>query len=212
MEFNLEKDLKDALVKLRAESKERKFDQTVDLIVNLQKFDVRKNSINSVVTVPNKIKDKKVCAFLEVKSNLVDTITKEEFKKYTDKKSLKNLVKRYDFFMAQASVMPAVATTFGRFLGPSGKMPSPQLGILVNADEKSINEVKSKVNNSIKVKTKETSFKTAIGKTSMKDEEIIGNILTLYNVMIKELPRDKENIRNVEIKFTMSKPIKIRIR
>ncbi|MDO8467733.1 MAG: hypothetical protein Q7S56_02190 [Nanoarchaeota archaeon] len=211
-EISIEHKLKDALSKLRSDSKERKFDQTIDLIVNLQKFDIRKNSINSVVGIPNKIKDKKICAFLDVKNSSVDTITKEEFKKYSDKKTLKNLVKKYDFFIAQASVMPAVATTFGRFLGPAGKMPSPQLGIIMNAEPKIIEEVKGKVNNSIKVRTKDTSFKTAIGKSSMKDEAIIENIIAIYNAMIKELPRDKENIKNLEIKFTMSKPIKIQVR
>ena len=43
----------------------------------------------------------------------------------------------------------------------------------------------------------------------MKDEEIIENIMTIYNAIIKELPRDKENIKNVELKFTMTKPQKI---
>jgi large subunit ribosomal protein L1 len=209
---SIEQQLAEGLVKLRAESKERKFNQTVDIIINLQKFDVRKSAINNVVSVPYKIKNKKICAFLEVQNAKVDTITKEKFKEFNDKKELKKLVNKYDFFMAQASLMPAVATTFGRYLGPAGKMPSPQLGIVMNADDKSIDEVKSKVNNSIKVRTKESSFKTAIGKQDMKNEEIVENAMALINFMIKELPRDKENIKNIELKFTMTKPIKIRIR
>jgi ribosomal protein L1 len=46
----------------------------------------------------------------------------------------------------------------------------------------------------------------------MKDEEIIENINTIYSEIIKILPRDKENIKNLEIKFTMSKPQKIKVR
>jgi large subunit ribosomal protein L1 len=135
-----------------------------------------------------------------------------DFKRYNNKNKLKSLVKKYDFFIAQAKLMPKVATTFGRVLGPAGKMPSPQLGILMNADEKSINDVKKKINTSIKVRVKEASVKLAVGKQSMKDEEIIENVQAVYKELIKALPRDKENIKNIELKFTMTKPIKINLR
>ena len=91
-------------------------------------------------------------------------------------------------------------------------MPSPQLGIIVNADEKTINELKNKINTSIKIKVKEPSIKLPIGKQSMKDEDIIENIISVYNTLLKSLPRNKENIKNVEIKFTMTKPHKIDIK
>jgi large subunit ribosomal protein L1 len=209
MEF--EEQLKNALVELR-KGKERKFDQTLDLIINLQKFNVKKNNVNIFVSVPYKIKEKKIGAFLEVKHKDVDTITADQFKKYKDKKELKKLVKKYDFFIAQASLMPKVATTFGRALGPAGKMPSPQMGIMMNVDDKIVNELKGKINNSIKIRTKEASIKLPIGKQSMKDEELIENISTIYNRILKELPREKENIKNVELKFTMTKPEKIQVR
>lgn len=207
----LKEQLKKALAELR-KGKERKFDQSADLIINLQKFDIKKNQVNLFVSVPHKIKDKKICAFLEVKNKNVDTITKTEFKKYSDKKELRKLVKKYDFFIAQASLMPLVATNFGRVLGPAGKMPSPQLGIIINADDKVIDELKSKINKSIKIRTKEASLKISVGKQSMKDEEIIENIITIYNAILKVLPREKDNIKNIEIKFTMTKPQKIKIR
>ena len=143
--MELKEQLKKALVELRKE-KQRKFDQTLDLIINLQKFDVKKNQLNFLITLPHKIKDKKIAGFLEVKNNNIDTITLEEFKKYTDKKKLKNLVNKYDFFIAQASLMPKVATTFGRVLGPAGKMPSPQLGIIMDVNDKTINDLKNALN------------------------------------------------------------------
>ena len=209
MEIN--KQLKEALGELR-KGKERKFSQTVDLIINLQKYSIKKNPINLFVSVPNKAKEKKIAGFLQSKSDFVDTIVLEDFKKYNDKNKLKNLVKKYDFFIAQGALMPKVATTFGRVLGPAGKMPSPQLGILLNADEKSISELKDKVNSSIKIRVKESSVKLPVGKENMKDEEIIENILAIYNELLKVLPREKENIKNIEVKFTMSKPVKIKIR
>ena len=209
--MEIEEQLKQALAELRKE-KERKFDQSLDLIINLQKFDIKKNQVNLFVSVPHKIKDKKICAFLEIKNPNVETITKSEFKKYSDKKELKKLTKNYDFFIAQASLMPLVASTFGRVLGPTGKMPSPQLGILMNVDDKAIKDLKNRINNSVKIKTKEPSIKVSIGKSSMKDEELIENIMTVYNALLKALSKEKENIRNIEIKFTMTKPQKIRIR
>lgn len=209
MEF--EEQLKQALIELRKNEK-RKFDQTADLIINLQKFDAKKNAVNIFVNVPFKVKDKKIGAFLETKNAKVETITPADFKDYADKKALKSLVNKYDFFIAQASVMPRVATAFGRVLGPAGKMPSPQLGILMDVNEKTVDEIKKKINSSVRIRVKESSIKLAIGKESMKDSEIVENVMAVYNTVIKSLPKDKENIKNVELKFTMTKPQKIKVR
>lgn len=209
MEFK--EKLKKALEESRS-GKERKFDQTVDLIINLQKYSHKKNPINLFITVPHKIKEKRIAAFFKVNSDLIDTIPEADFKKFKDKKKIKSLVKKYDFFIAQASVMPKVATTFGRVLGPVGKMPSPQLGIIIDVSEKLINELKKKINTSIKIRVKESSIKLSIGKQSMSDEDIIENIMSVFNEIVKALPRDKENIKNVEVKFTMTKPVKIQVK
>lgn len=209
--MEIKEQLEKVLLELR-KGKERKFDQTVDLIVNLQKFDIKKSQINLFVNVPYKIREKKVCAFFEGKNPKVDTVTPEQFKKYSDKKALKNLVNKYDFFIAQASVMPKVAATFGRVLGPAGKMPSPQLGILVNVTDKDIENIKSKINNSVKIKAKEASIKLPIGKQSMKDSEIIENVISVYNAILKVLPKEIDNVKNIELKFTMSAPKKIQVR
>jgi large subunit ribosomal protein L1 len=208
----LKEDLQKALTELRKE-KERKFDQTVDLIINLQKYDLKKNPVNLFVSVPHKIKDKKIAGFLETKNKNVETITPDQFKKYSDKKELKKATKKYDFFIAEAKLMPKVATTFGRVLGPAGKMPSPQMGIIMgNVNDQAINDLKNKINKGVKLKLKEASMKLAIGKVSMKDSDIIENAMTVYNALVKALPRDKENIKNIEIKFTMTKPKKIQIK
>lgn len=207
----LKEQLETALSELR-KVKERKFDQTADLIINLQKFDVKKSQVNVFVDVPFKVKDKKICAFFEGSHKGVDTITPDQFKKYSNKKDMKKIVKRYDFFIAQASVMPKVAATFGRVLGPAGKMPSPQMGILINVSDKDLEELKKKINNSVRVKVKEASIKLAIGKQSMKDSEIADNVLAIYNAVVKALPKGQDNIKNIEVKFTMTKPKKISIR
>jgi large subunit ribosomal protein L1 len=206
--MELKTELKKALEQLRKD-KERKFDQTVDLIINLQKFNVKRDTVNTFINLPHKVKNKKIAGFLETKHPNVETITLAEFKNYSNKTKLKNLVKKHDFFIAQASLMPKVATTFGRVLGPAGKMPSPQLGILMNVNDKDVAALKDKINKSIKIRAKEASIKLAVGKQSMKDDQIIENIMAVYNTMLKTLPKQKENIKHIAIKLTMTKPIKI---
>ena len=147
--------LNEALKKLREEAKERKFDQSVDLIINLKGINVKKDNITVVTEIPHKIKDKKVCGFLTKQSKLVKTITQPEFSKYKDKKALKDLVKDYDFFISVAPLMPKVATTFGKVLGPAGKMPSPQLGIITVENEDEIKKTLDKIAKSMKIRAKE---------------------------------------------------------
>jgi large subunit ribosomal protein L1 len=204
-------DLKPALGELRKNEK-RKFEQSVDLIINLKGIDTKKDNIATIVSIPNKIKDKKICGFFTKKSELVRTITNLDFPKYRDKKPLKALVKEFDFFIAVAPLMPAVATTFGKVLGPAGKMPSPQLGIVPNEDEKAVKQMLERIEKSIKIKVKEPSVKIAIGKEGMSDEAISANALAVYNGLVNVLPIKKDNVKNVMIKFTMSKPLKVEMK
>ncbi|MDP4039601.1 MAG: ribosomal L1 domain-containing protein [Candidatus Pacearchaeota archaeon] len=198
-----------ALEELR-KGKERKFNQTVDLIVNLKGVDLRKTNISIILNVPHKIKDKRVCGFLTKKNDLIKTITKPEFAKYKDQKDLRGLVRNYDFFIAHASLMPAVATTFGKALGPTGKMPSPQLGI-ISEEENAVKEVLDKISKAIKMRAKESSIKFAVARSDMSNEEIIENITAAYRGVVDSLPTKLENVKNVMVKFTMTKPIGVKI-
>ncbi|MBU1136320.1 MAG: hypothetical protein ABIG37_00525 [Nanoarchaeota archaeon] len=202
-------DILNALVELR-KNKKRKFNQSVDVIINLKKFDIKKESINLFLKLPHKIKDKKIGIFLDKKIENIDCILKSDFDKYKDKKNVKKLVKQYDFFISSASLMPLVATTFGKYLGPVGKMPSPQLGILTEETEKKIKELSEKIDKITRVKSKEPSLKICVGKENMEDEKIAENFLSVYKDILNSLPRKKENLKSIMIKFTMSKPIKIK--
>ena len=204
-------ELKQALEELRKGEK-RKFAQGVDLIINLKGIDTKKDNVSAIVPLPHKIKEKKICGFFTKKSELVTTITNLDFPRYKDKKALKKLVKEFDFFIAVALLMPSVATAFGKVLGPVGKMPSPQLGIVGSEDPRAVKDVLDKISNSLKIRVKELSVKILIGKESMKDEEIISNIQAVYNGLISVLPIKKDNVKNVMIKFTMSKPIKVEVK
>jgi len=200
-----------AIEKIKSSEKKVNFDQTVDLIINLKEFDVRRSAFNLFIQVPNKIKDKKIAGFFEKKSDLIDTIKKDEFAKFKEKKDIKKLTKKYDFFVSNAKLMPAVATAFGRILGPAGKMPSPQLGILPSEDEKMIKAIINKINSNVRIIVKEPSIKIGIAKQSLTDEQIMQNAVSVYHKILESLPRGKDNVRNVKIKLTMDKPVLVEI-
>lgn len=198
-----------AVKELRKLKEKKTFDQTIDLIINLKNFDVRREAFNTFISVPNKVKEKKIGAFLEKESSIIDTIKKDDFPRYKDKKDMKKLVKQYDFFIANAKLMPSIATSFGRVLGPVGKMPSPQLGILPSEDDNAIKALLVKINNTVRVRVKEPSIKIGIAKESLTDDQIAKNAHAVYTKIIELLPRKIDNIRNVKIKFTMSKPMNV---
>jgi large subunit ribosomal protein L1 len=200
-----------AVEEIRKQDVKVKFKQTVDLIVNLKDFDLKKSSLNLVLPIPHKFEDKKIAGFLEKKSTLLDTITRAEFDDFKDKKKMKKLVRSYDLFIASAKLMPTIATSFGRALGPAGKMPSPQLGVIMQENDNSIKEIMTKINLTIKVKAKEPSVKLAIGKEDNKDSDIAENAFFVYNEILKALPRGKDNLKSVLIKFTMTKPAKVKL-
>lgn len=203
--------IKEALAELRSIEK-KKFKQSIDLVVNLKGIDVKKDNISAVIAIPNKIRDKNVCAFFTSKSDVVKTVTQPDFVKYKDKKMMKAIVKEYDFFIAVAPLMPSVATTFGKILGPTGKMPTPQLGILPKEDPAMIKAVIEKINKSIKVRVKEASVKVCVGTEDMKDDQIAENIQSFYTGLVNALPTKQENVKNVLVKLTMSRPIKLEIK
>ena len=198
-----------AIKEIRKTDKKRNFEKTIDLIVNLKNFNAKKDSFTTFVEAPNKVKNKRVAGFFEKKSELVDTITKEEFPKFKEKKELKKLVKDYDFFIANAKLMPAVATDFGRVLGPAGKMPSPQLGIIPIENPEAIKSVLGKINSSVRVRVKDPSIKIGIGKQSLTDDQILKNIIVVYNKIVDNLPKKAENVKNILIKLSMDKPIRV---
>ena len=202
--------VKEALAEIRKD-KERKFDQSVDLLINLRSVDIKRNGVNVVVDVPHPAKKLKVAGFLTKKSELVDSILEPDFIKYRDSKKLKELEGKYDFFISVAPLMPKVATTFGKVLGPVGKMPSPQLGILVQEDDKAIQAVLDKIAKSVKIRAKEPSIKLSVGKLSMSDGDIEDNIKAIYKAVVGTLPMKEENLKSVMVKATMSKPIKVEV-
>jgi len=207
--MSTEENFAKAIEELKKPETKRKFDQTIDLIINLKDFDVRRESFNLFITLPNKIREKKIAGLFEKNSEIVDTIVKTSFVKYKEKKDMRKLIKKYDSFIANAKLMPTIATAFGRILGPVGKMPSPQLGILPNEEDKMIEAMVKKVNTTVKITVKEPSIKVGVAKESLQDKEILDNVMTAYNKILETLPKKRDNIRNVKLKLTMGKPVTV---
>jgi len=209
-------DILKAIKKARESSKKRKFNQTFDLVINLDKLNLKKpeENVNSFIVLPQgRGKKLKICALvdkelaIQSKSICDKTILKDEFDKYTDKKTLRKLASEFDYFIAQANLMVDIAKVFGRVFGPKGKMPSPKAGCIVppNIDLKIIY---NKLQKTVRIQTKnEQAIKCSVGTEDMKDEQIQENAFAVYNTVLSSLPKDAENIHNVIIKLTMGSPV-----
>jgi len=211
------KEIISAIKLARTASGQRKFSQSFDLIMNLKNLDLKKavNQMDDYVELHHtKGKKIKICALVgseleeDAKKVYDRTIRNDEFKKL-DKKAVKKIAKEYDYFVAQANIMPLVAGTFGRSLGPRGKMPNPKAGCIV-PPKGNIGAIYERLQKMVKLTTKKGgSVKTLIGMETMDDEKIADNILVAYNHFLHILPGAENNIKSVMIKTTMGKPIKI---
>jgi len=206
------------LKKVKENSKKRNFTQSYDLIINLRDIDIKKaeQAVNFFTTLHySKGKKAKICALVgpellpQAKEICDLAISVDDFSKYQDKKEAKRLAMQYDFFIAQATIMPKVATAFGRVFGPKGKMPNPKVGCVVppNANLKPLYE---KLQKTARLQTKNDAIiQTMVGNEGMKDEEITDNIMTVYDALIHHLPSGKNNVKNALLKLTMGKAFQI---
>lgn len=193
--------LKEAIEQLKL-SEKRKFTQSFDLIVNLANIDLKKpeNKFSKEVVLPHgRGKDVKVAI---ISDTIKDGITKNDIESM-DKKTMKLMTRQYEFFLCEAPLMPLVGKVMGRYLGPKGKMPK-LLPPGRNLDS-AVNDAKS----SVRVKVRDSPVvHVYIGNENMDAKQIEENAMQVINEVKKSLPA-KSRIRNVYIKLTMSKPVKI---
>jgi len=212
------KEVTETLKRVKETSQKRNFKQSVELIINLKGVDLKKqdNQINIFANLHYSWGKKvSVCAFVgpELQKQAEDvcdeTVLADNFPKYKDKKLLKKLAKNHDFFISQANIMPQVATNFGRILGPLGKMPNPKIGCVLppNGNVKAVYERLQKTK---KLMSRNNPIiQCSVGKEDMEDEEIIDNVITVYNTLIPALPNEEHNIKSVYLKLTMGKAFMI---
>ncbi|MBI4451518.1 50S ribosomal protein L1 [Candidatus Woesearchaeota archaeon] len=211
------KQFEQALALCRQHSPKRKFAQSVELIINLKELDLKKqeNQLDLYVQLPGGIgrKVKVGCLIgpemLEQAKTACDTyILQDQFVAWAaDKKKQKKLAREMDYFIAQATIMPLVAKTFGKVFGPRGKMPNPKAGCVVppNANLKPLVE---KLSKTVRITAKtQLSIKKMIGKENEPDAGIVANASTIYDQVLHHLPQEANNIKNVMLKFTMGPPV-----
>ena len=207
-------DFKQAIEHLKKTSQKRNFKQSIDLIINFRDLDLKKpeHQVELWVQLPHgKGRQTKICAIVgqellaQAKESCDIAITKDDFPAY-DKKVVKSLARKYDFFIAQMNLMGEVAKIFGRVLGPKGKMPNPKAGCVVppNTNLKALVESLKKT---VEVKAKaQPSVKVIIGKEDFANEQILDNVMAVYDAVVKKLPNEEKNVKNVLLKLTMGKP------
>lgn len=209
------KSLEEAIKKTKESANDRKFTQSIDLVIVLsKKSEKEKIVVDQLIRLPHRVKDVKTCVFAgdDIPSGQLAGFSKvvraDEFKDY-DKKSVRKLVKGYDFFFAEASIMPQMAAKFGKNLTNAGKMPSPKTGTIIDPkmnlpataeSMKSAVRVASKKNLAVSVKA---------GNVNSDDGTLIDNITAVYEGVKSSLPDGENNISKVYIKSTMGKPVKV---
>jgi large subunit ribosomal protein L1 len=204
--------------------KVRKFDETIDLIVNLKNLNLNdpKNRIDEEFVLPNNIlyDDKIPVCFIaggDIQVNakklgydVVDSEALEQLDK-EQKKDKKKFVKKYKYFIAEQKLMRDVARYLARFLGPLGKMPKPipkGYGIIRDTDD--IKDVIERHRRIVRIRMrKQPLIQIPVGKKSMDKNKIHENIMTVVNHIVEEMPNKMNNIRSIYLKTTMGKPIKV---
>jgi len=210
---------KEAIGRVRKTSQKRKFTQSFDLIINLKDINLKDPAHQIDVFAPlhySKGKKTKICALVgpelskQAKDVFDSVVLHDDFPKYAkDKKLLKKLAKEHDFFVAQANIMPDVAKSFGRVFGPKGKMPNPKAGCVVPPTA-NLKPLYDKLQKTVRIAAKTApTVQAIVGNEEMKDEEVLDNIMTVFNVVIHHLPAEKNNIRSIYLKLTMGKSVKV---
>ncbi|NHJ22947.1 MAG: hypothetical protein EAX89_00115 [Candidatus Lokiarchaeota archaeon] len=204
--------------------KVRKFDESIDFIINLKDLNLNdpKQRIDKEVILPNNVlKTEKpdVCVIasdeilMEARNIGLDVLDLDGLVKLNneEKKYKKKFVKKYDYFIVEDKMMPNVARYLARFLGPIGKMPKPfpsGYGIISTPDD-----LRTAVDRYLKIiriqLKKQPSIQVKIGKKSMEKEKILENMKAVVEYIADQMPHKYNNIKSIYLKTTMGRPVKI---
>ena len=205
-----------AVKEAKEKSEKRKFNQSVELILKLQDIDMKapEGKIQEVVDLPHALeKPNKICviatgemALKARKANADHVIERADLEGLAGKKQeMRKIANEYDFFIAEAPLMPTVGKTLGSVLGPRGKMPIP---VPPSAD---IAGLIAKNRKTIVVRLRnQPIIQSRIGMENMKDEDITDNIQAVLRVLEGKLKKGMKNIKFAYIKTAMGTPVKVK--
>jgi len=213
------KTILDPIAKARQAGPKRGFNQTFDLIINLKNIDINNpnEKIDMFVQLPYaRSKKAQICGLvdeslvLDAKKVCDYVITKEQFSEMAKKKrEMKKIASKFDYFVTQPHLMPEIAATLGKILGPKGKMPNPKSGCIL-PPKAALQPIVDKLRKTIRLITKnDKAIKCPVGDENMKDEHVAENIATVYNAVIAVLPQQTRNIKSILLKTTMGAPVRV---
>ena len=211
------KDILDAIKEVKGKSEKRNFVQSIELVINLQDVDPKKpeSKIQELIELPYPPgKENRICVVasgemaLKAKRAGADLVVERRDLEALigDKKKQKELSKSYDYFIAEAPLMPLVGKVLGATLGPKGKMPTP-----VPPAANIAGQIK-KHRRMVSLRMRgQPVLQCRVGAENMADEEIAENVQAVIRRIEAKLKKGIKNIRSVNIKTTMGPSIKIKM-
>jgi large subunit ribosomal protein L10Ae len=187
--------------------KKRNFVETIEMQITLKNYDPqREKRFSGTFKLPSLPRPNLKCCVLgnaihceQADRISVDHMSVEDLKKLNkNKKLVKKLAKKYDFFLASNNMIKQIPRLLGPGLTKAGKFPT-LLGPSEDMQEK-INEVKSTIKFQMK---KVMCLNVAVGNVSLTKEENIVNVQLAANFLVSLLKKQWQNIGVIYIKSTM---------
>lgn len=210
----MEAQLKELIKQAREGAGQRKFSQSVDLTLVLKDIDVKRGfNVNEVVTLPHKpSRQATICVVgsgdlgTRARKAQIDKIIEQDQldRLGTNRREARKVVRAYDFFLSDTSLMATVGRSLGQFLGPKGKMPTP---LPYGAP---IESIAARMRSSVRARAKnQLNISTKIGDEKMDDSQLASNANAVIAAIEKKLPQGEKNISNALIKFSMGKAARL---
>ena len=201
----------DDAVKTIKSSSPVKFDETIDLSVNLG-VDPRHADqiVRGTVSMPNGT-GKDVTILVLAKGDAVDKATAAGADFVGSDEFLEKIKTGWtdvDVIVATPEMMPELGK-HGRVLGPRGLMPNPKTGTVTNDVEKAVKEIKS---GKIEFKVEKNGIVHAgVAKMSFDEDKIAQNITAFITAIKKAKPSGVKGVymKKVTVSSTMGPGLKV---